>query len=70
MAEYELNSFSLIPLVLRLLSRSIATFRDEKTKILLSCTPEKKLIRIKNNNKNSLTEHFFFRCLQHCRKNC
>ena len=63
-------NMSLIPLVLRFLSRSIATVWDEKTKILLSCAPEKKLIRIKNNNKNSLTEHLFFRCLQHCRKNC
>ena len=59
---------SLIPLVLRFLSRSIATIWDEKTKILLFSTPEKKLIRIKNNDKDSLTEHLFFRCLQHCCK--
>ena len=61
-------NMSLIPLVLRFLSRSIATVWEEKTKILLFSTPEKKLIRIKNNDKDSLTEHLFFSCLQQCCK--
>ena len=66
MAEYELNSFS-FEVYVSVYSNSLGR-KDQNPAILH--TRKKKLIRIKNKNKNSQTEHFFFRCLQHCHKTC